>query len=67
MRNASRNNNVRYEPSYSPFPHPTIGSSDEITIAGPSFFFVALMFNFVIQMGQIVTEKEFLLRQGMEV
>jgi hypothetical protein len=67
LRHFSGKSNLVYEPSTSAFPHPELLPQDIVAAAGPSFFFGTLMFNFVIQMGQIVGEKEFLLRQGMEV
>ena len=58
---------LQYTPSYAQFTHPVTGTTDEVSRTGPTFFFGALMFNFVMQVGQIVAEREFLLRQGMEV
>ncbi len=34
---------------------------------GPAFFFGSMMFNFVIQVGQIVAEKENKLREYMNI
>lgn len=58
---------VAYEVVLLPFPHPTLATTDVIGTVGPFFFFGALMFNFVIQIGQIVTENEFKLRESMKV
>lgn len=58
---------VEYEVVLLPFPHPTLATTDVIGTVGPYFFFGALMFNFVIQIGQIVTENEFKLRESMKV
>lgn len=58
---------VEYEVVLLPFPHPTLATTDVIGTVGPFFFFGALMFNFVIQIGQIVTENEFKLRESMKV
>jgi hypothetical protein len=49
------------------FPHPLLNNVDIVGQAGPAFFLGCLMFNFVLQMGQIVTEKELRLREAMSV
>ncbi len=49
------------------FPHPALISVDVVGQSGPAFFLGCLMFNFVIQMGQLVTEKELRLREAMTV
>jgi ABC-type multidrug transport system permease subunit len=49
------------------FPHPQLINTNIIGTSGPAFFLGCLMFNFVIQMGQLVTEKELRLREAMSV
>lgn len=71
-----------YNVNMLPFPHPaiiTVNGKDfqkriiklikfsVVRDNGPAFFFGALMFNFVIQLGQIVTEKELHLRDYMQL
>lgn len=50
-----------------PFARPPLRTIDVISNNGPAFFFAALMFNFVIQLGQIVSEKELKLRDYMNI
>ena len=45
------------------FVHPVIETFSNVGQAGPTFFLVAAIFGFVIQLGSIVTEKELKLRQ----
>mmetsp|Transcript_34256 Transcript_34256/g.55413 ORF Transcript_34256/g.55413 Transcript_34256/m.55413 type:complete len:1506 (+) Transcript_34256:171-4688(+) len=47
------------------FPHPELTAASAVALYGPVFIFGAIMFNFVIQLGQIVREKELKLREGM--
>eukprot|EP01113_Clastostelium_recurvatum_P005090 TRINITY_DN1226_c0_g1_i1.p1 TRINITY_DN1226_c0_g1~~TRINITY_DN1226_c0_g1_i1.p1 ORF type:complete len:879 (-),score=247.94 TRINITY_DN1226_c0_g1_i1:81-2717(-) len=63
----TNNPDAQYKVSLNPFPHPQLRINDVIATNGPAFFFAALMFNVVIQVGYIVTEKEFKLREGMNV
>ncbi len=49
------------------FPRKELRTVDVITNNAPAFFFGALMFNFVIQLGQIVNEKELKLRDYMNI
>jgi len=49
------------------YPHPELITTDVIRTAGPPFFFAALCFNLVIQVGAIAREKEFHLRESMRV
>jgi hypothetical protein len=58
---------IEYEVVLVPFPHPTLQVLDVIGTVGPFFFFGALMFNFVVQIGQIVAENKLKLRQSMKV
>ena len=56
---------LEYSADILPFAHPELVSFDIIGAIGPSFFFAAIMFSFVIQLGRIVAEKEAKLREGM--
>ncbi len=49
------------------YPRPALIPTDVVRTSGGIFFFGALMFNVVIQLGQIVYEKERKLREGMKV
>eukprot|EP00474_Spongospora_subterranea_P009421 CRZ09879.1 hypothetical protein [Spongospora subterranea] len=49
------------------FPHPETSPIDVAAAYGPMFFFGALMFNFVIQLGRLVSEKELNLRASMKL
>jgi hypothetical protein len=56
-----------YEVDVYPFPHPELVTLDIVGMTGPYFFFGALMFNFVIQVGAIVSEKQNKLREILRV
>eukprot|EP01130_Rhizamoeba_saxonica_P017887 TRINITY_DN8798_c0_g1_i1.p1 TRINITY_DN8798_c0_g1~~TRINITY_DN8798_c0_g1_i1.p1 ORF type:complete len:1347 (+),score=353.90 TRINITY_DN8798_c0_g1_i1:25-4041(+) len=58
---------VNLDISTSEFPHPQLAPVDIIGTLGPIFIFGALMFNFVIQMGNLVREKQKHLRESMRV
>ena len=47
------------------FPHPELVTVDVVGRNGPAFFLGCLMFNFVTQLGQLVTEKELHLRSAL--
>eukprot|EP00741_Cyanophora_paradoxa_P000093 tig00000057_g89.t1 len=47
------------------YPHRELLSLSAVALYGPVFIFGALMFNFVIQISQIVMEQELKLREGM--
>ncbi|KAK2384736.1 ABC transporter A family member [Trifolium repens] len=49
------------------FPHPSMNPISAVRTIGPSFFLAIAMFNFVLQMSSLVTEKELKLRQAMTV
>ncbi|CAJ2676962.1 unnamed protein product [Trifolium pratense] len=49
------------------FPHPSMTPFSAVKTIGPSFFLAIAMFNFVLQMSSLVTEKELKLRQAMTV
>ncbi|GAU19716.1 hypothetical protein TSUD_78410 [Trifolium subterraneum] len=49
------------------FPHPSMTPISAVRTIGPSFFLAIAMFNFVLQMSSLVTEKELKLRQAMAV
>lgn len=54
-----------YRVQLTPYPHPLLRDVNVIDDAGPVIVFGSLMFNFVIQIGKIVMEKERNLRQSM--
>jgi len=60
-------NGVQFNISIMDFPHPAISPTNIVSTAGPFVIFGALMFNFVIQIGQLVTEKQTKLRESMRV
>jgi len=45
------------------FPHPGMAPFSTVGSMGPTFFLATAMFNFVLQMSSLVTEKELKLRQ----
>ncbi|XP_028787945.1 ABC transporter A family member 2 [Neltuma alba] len=51
--------------SFKEFAHPAIEFFSTVGSVGPAFFLAIAMFNFVLQMGSLVTEKENKLRQAM--
>ena len=58
-------NALQWDMQWSSFPHPALQVVSIEGQAGSFFIFAAAMFGFVIQIVEIVTEKEFLLRQSM--
>ncbi|KNC47836.1 ATP-binding cassette transporter [Thecamonas trahens ATCC 50062] len=67
MEELSGNPGLEYRVDLLPFAHPELISYDVVGELGPAFFFAALMFNFVIQLGRVVAEKEAKLREGMNI
>ncbi|KYQ89172.1 ABC transporter A family protein [Tieghemostelium lacteum] len=65
--NLTNNPNLNYNIDYAEFAHPELVVADVIQDLGGLFFFASLMFNVVIQLGQIVKEKELKLREGMNM
>jgi hypothetical protein len=59
--------NQEYTVDMYPFPHPELVTIDIVGNTGPFFFFGALMFNFVIQIGSIVSEKQNKLRESLRI
>eukprot|EP00030_Apusomonadida_sp_AF-17_P000548 a175002_751.p1 GENE.a175002_751~~a175002_751.p1 ORF type:complete len:854 (-),score=472.33 a175002_751:20-2533(-) len=57
--------NLSFNIDLQAFAHPEALPYDVIVDAGPSLFFAALMFNFVITLGRVVAEREEKLREGM--
>lgn len=49
------------------FAHPAMSPFSAVGSIGPAFFLAIAMFNFVLQMSSLVTEKELKLRQAMTV
>ncbi|XP_058772824.1 ABC transporter A family member 2-like [Vicia villosa] len=49
------------------FAHPATNPSSAVGVIGPAFFLAIAMFNFVLQISSLVTEKELKLRQAMTV
>ncbi|EGG17668.1 hypothetical protein DFA_08664 [Cavenderia fasciculata] len=66
-KNITNNNNLKFNVDFIEYAHPELVIRDVIGDMGPVFFFAALMFNVVIQLGQIVREKELKLREGMKM
>ncbi|GAM20834.1 hypothetical protein SAMD00019534_040090 [Acytostelium subglobosum LB1] len=67
VANITNNPNANYSIDFTQLAHPELVIRDIIGDMGPIFFFAALMFNVVIQLGQIVLEKELKLREGMNM
>eukprot|EP01132_Coremiostelium_polycephalum_P010315 gene10315-12659_t len=66
-RNVTNKPSLAYKFDFTEYAHPELVIRDVIAQMGPTFFFAALMFNVVIQLGQIVKEKELKLREGMNM
>eukprot|EP01133_Synstelium_polycarpum_P001084 gene1084-1230_t len=66
-RNVTNNPSLVHKIDFTEYAHPELVIQDVIGDMGPTFFFAALMFNVVIQLGQIVLEKELKLREGMNM
>ncbi|KAK7411462.1 hypothetical protein VNO78_02895 [Psophocarpus tetragonolobus] len=49
------------------FAHPSVSPFSAVAQIGPAFFLAIAMFNFVLQMSSLVTEKELKLRQAMSM
>jgi hypothetical protein len=52
-----------WNPSFTEFAHPAISTASTVGQVGPSFLLAAAMFGFVIQISNLVLEKEMRLRQ----
>ncbi|KAI4336023.1 hypothetical protein L6164_014601 [Bauhinia variegata] len=59
--------NFSWEVSFKEFAHPAMEVFSTIGTIGPTFFLAIAMFNFVLQIGSLVTEKELKLRQAMTI
>ncbi|CAK9263325.1 unnamed protein product, partial [Sphagnum jensenii] len=54
-----------WSPSFTEFAHPAISTDSTVGTVGPAFLLAAAMFGFVIQISNLVLEKEMRLRQMM--
>jgi hypothetical protein len=54
-----------WNPSFTEFAHPAISTDSTVGQVGPAFLLAAAMFGFVIQISNLVLEKEMRLRQMM--
>lgn len=61
----AQNESLEWTPSYTEFAHPAIETISVVGSVGPTFLFAAAMFGFVIQMSNLVLEREQKLRQVM--
>jgi hypothetical protein len=52
-----------WNPSFTEFAHPAISTDSTVGRVGPAFLLAAAMFGFVIQISNLVLEKEMRLRQ----
>jgi len=52
-----------WSPSFTEFAHPAISTDSTVGTVGPAFLLAAAMFGFVIQISNLVLEKEMRLRQ----
>lgn len=57
--------NLEWKVAFSQFAHPAINAVSVVGRVGPAFLLAATMFGFVIQLSNLVTEKELRLRQMM--
>ena len=64
---ASVNDDIEYSLSLLEFARPEEFQADLIALAGPTFVYAALLFNFVIVLGAVVSEKEKHLREAMRL
>eukprot|EP00271_Cylindrocystis_brebissonii_P002761 TRINITY_DN13562_c0_g1_i1.p1 TRINITY_DN13562_c0_g1~~TRINITY_DN13562_c0_g1_i1.p1 ORF type:complete len:960 (+),score=162.56 TRINITY_DN13562_c0_g1_i1:682-3561(+) len=56
---------LEWAPAYSEYAHPAVSTFSAVGSVGPTFLLAAAMFGFVIQMGNLVLERELKLRQAM--
>ena len=54
---------LQWNVAFSQFAHPAITAASVVGRVGPAFLLAATMFGFVIQLSNLVTEKELRLRQ----
>ncbi|RYR08554.1 hypothetical protein Ahy_B05g076286 isoform C [Arachis hypogaea] len=59
------NSNFSWNVFLREFAHPATAPFSTVSSVGPTFFLAIAMFNFVLQMSSLVTEKELKLRQAM--
>ena len=58
---------ARIKASFKDFPHPALSFSlDVVEEFGASFFFMAVSFNFIVQLRNLVSEKQYKLRDAMK-
>lgn len=55
--------NLEWNVGFTQFAHPAINAVSIVGRVGPAFLLAATMFGFVIQLSNLVTEKELRLRQ----
>jgi hypothetical protein len=55
--------NLQWNVAFTQFAHPAINAESVVGTVGPAFLLAATMFGFVIQLSNLVTEKELRLRQ----
>ncbi|RYR08552.1 hypothetical protein Ahy_B05g076286 isoform B [Arachis hypogaea] len=64
-RNLIGDSNFSWNVFLREFAHPATAPFSTVSSVGPTFFLAIAMFNFVLQMSSLVTEKELKLRQAM--
>lgn len=64
-RLVSGDSNLQWNVAFTQFAHPAINAESVVGTVGPAFLLAATMFGFVIQLSNLVTEKELRLRQMM--
>ena len=58
---------ARIKASFKDFPHPALSFALDVVLEfGASFFFMAVSFNFIIQLRNLVSEKQYKLRDAMK-
>ena len=58
---------ARIKASFKDFPHPALEFAlDVVERFGASFFFMAVSFNFIVQVRNLVSEKQYTLRDAMK-
>eukprot|EP00270_Netrium_digitus_P003854 TRINITY_DN1466_c0_g1_i1.p1 TRINITY_DN1466_c0_g1~~TRINITY_DN1466_c0_g1_i1.p1 ORF type:complete len:971 (+),score=291.84 TRINITY_DN1466_c0_g1_i1:469-3381(+) len=65
VRYTAKDWSIEWTPSYSEFAHPAVDKFSAVGSIGPTFLFAAAMFGFVIQMSNLVGERELKLRQAL--
>jgi ABC-type multidrug transport system ATPase subunit len=67
LNSPSSKNTARIKASFKDFPHPALSFAlDVVQQFGSQFFFMAVSFNFIVQVRNLVSEKQYKLRDAMK-